>query len=182
MSAEKRTLTRGSSMSAIRVKQHRSGQRSRPKMTTPNGHRPSHLRCHAADSRTRSIHGWHARIACCVPLAGLRGPQNSSSDDLAVHFQLAYILKGLAGQIVCLVHSDHVSWIEGQISERRIYVGHDVPCEGRRCKRWVAAKSPANDQGNFALTLRGSVSSGCRSHLCKKAAEWFVSLPGKIAI
>jgi hypothetical protein len=50
-----------------------------------------------------------------VPLTGLRGPQNSSGNDLAVHFQLANILKCLTGQIVCLVHSDHVSWIEGQI-------------------------------------------------------------------
>jgi hypothetical protein len=34
---------------------------------TQNGHRPSHLRCHAADSRTQSIHGWHARIASRSP-------------------------------------------------------------------------------------------------------------------
>jgi hypothetical protein len=58
-----------------------------------------------------------------VPPAGLRGLQNSSSNDLAVHFQLANILKCLAGPIVCLVHTIMSA---GLTDKFRIYVGHDV--------------------------------------------------------
>src|SRR5258708_33597174 len=70
----------------------------------------------------------------------------------------------------------------GHLISPHFFETHERTPSRRRCKRWVAAKSPASDQGDSALTLRGSISSGCRSHLCKKAAEWFIGLLGKIAI
>jgi hypothetical protein len=41
-------------------------------------------------------------------------------------FQLADILKRSTRHIVRLAYSDHVRWIEGQILEPRIIIGHDV--------------------------------------------------------
>jgi hypothetical protein len=116
-----------------------------------NGHRPSPLGAMLPIvERSQSMDG----TLIVVPLTGLRGLQNFSSNDLAVHFQLANILKCLASKIVCLVHSDHVSWIKGQIPERRIFVGRDLSSWKTRCKRWVAAKSPAMIRATF-LTIAG---------------------------
>jgi hypothetical protein len=65
-----------------------------------------------------------------VSLAGFSGPQNTPGDDFAIHLQLADILKRLTCQIVGRVYGDHLRWIERQILERRINIGHDVSTSG----------------------------------------------------
>ena len=80
-----------------------------------------------------------------------------SGDDFTIYFQLAYVLKRPTRQVVCFIYRDHLSWIEGEVLERRINVGHDVvlllnwQVQALSCDK----KKPRDEQGNFALTPRG---------------------------
>ena len=88
-----------------------------------------------------------------VPIASLVGSQYSSGDYFAFYFQLADVLKRSTRQVVCLAYSDHLRWIEGEILEVRINIGHDVFLVNWRVR--ALKKKPRDEQGNLALTPRG---------------------------
>jgi hypothetical protein len=101
-----------------------------------------------------AVNPWmHARIACwrfarlCSRLAKFLG------DYLAIHFQLTDILKRLTCQVGCLDYGDHLRWIEGEVVERLIGIGHDVSSEIGGAGS-DAAKRRRDEQGNLALTSR----------------------------
>jgi len=91
--------------------------------------------------RGQSIDGTRAQFVG-VPLASFYGSQNSPGDDLAIHLQLADILKRSTCQVVCLAYSDYLRRIEGQILEIRINIGHDVSSLNGRCRLPAAEKNP----------------------------------------
>jgi hypothetical protein len=115
---------------------------------------------------------WHSLLG--VPPAGLRGLQNSSSNDLAVHFQLANILRCLAGPIVCLVHTDHVSWIKGQIP------GIGLAC---RTQFWEGARvnSTLKIQTQEAITLIEKIKAELKKRAELKAKRMLLRVPKRPA-
>jgi hypothetical protein len=94
----------------------------------------------------------HSLLAFCSPAFTAR--KIPRGDYFAIHFQLADILKRLTCQVVCLVYGDHLRWIEGEIVEKLIGIGHDVSSENGGAGS-DAAKRPRDEQGNLALTSRG---------------------------